>query len=179
MGGKAVKFSARRVVKLAGEWLNLTIAEDDGKLLKLSRADAPDHIIESGWHPGDLVWRGLIDGERVSVQVRPVLNGYRLTHRGVELEAHVYTPREAEMARLMPERLPPDTSRQLLCPMPGLVKVIAVEPGQVVKAGETLAVVEAMKMENVLKAERDVTVKTVNARPGDSLAVDAVIMEFE
>ena len=179
MSGKAVKFSATRVVKLADEWLTLTIEDDDGKFLKLSREDAPDHIIESAWHPGELVWRGLIDGQPVAVQVRPVLNGYRLTHRGVEMEAHVYTPREAALARLMPERLPPDTSRLLLCPMPGLVKAIAVEPGQMVKAGETLAVVEAMKMENVLKAERDATVKSVNAKPGDSLAVDAVIMEFE
>ncbi len=179
MSGKSVRFSAARVVKLADEWLTLTIEDDDGKFLKLSRQGASDHIVESRWHPGELVWRGLIDGQPVSVQVRPVLNGYRLTHRGVEMEAHVYTPREAELARLMPERLPPDTSRQLLCPMPGLVKAIVVEPGQVVKAGETLAVVEAMKMENVLKAERDVTVTSVNAKPGDSLAVDAVIMEFE
>jgi len=179
MGGKAVRFSTERVVRLADEWLNLAIGENDGKFLKLSRADAPAHIVESGWHPGEPVWRGLIDGQPVSVQVRSVLNGYRLTHRGVELEAHVYTPREAELARLMPERAPPDTSRQLLCPMPGLVKAIAVEVGQVVKAGETLAVVEAMKMENVLKAERDVTVTSINAEPGDSLAVDAVIMEFE
>jgi len=71
-----------------------------------------------------------------------------------------------------------DTGKKLLCPMPGLVKSIAVAAGQEVKAGETLAVVEAMKMENVLRAERDGTVKTLHAKPGDSLAVDAVIMEF-
>ncbi|MCB1481617.1 MAG: DUF2118 domain-containing protein [Rhodobiaceae bacterium] len=79
----------------------------------------------------------------------------------------------------MPEKVPPDTSKMLLCPMPGLVVSIAVEEGQEVKAGETLAVVEAMKMENVLRAERDGTVSAIHAKAGDSLAVDAVIMEFE
>jgi propionyl-CoA carboxylase alpha chain len=179
MGGKPVKFSATRIVKLADEWLTLTIGSDDGKFLKLSRKGGDDHIIEARWSPVDLVWRGLIDGNPVSVQVRPVLNGYRLSHRGVEMEAHVFTAREADLAKLMPERLPPDTSRHLLCPMPGLVRTIQVEVGQAVKAGETLAVVEAMKMENVLKAERDVTVAAIHAKPGDSMAVDAVIMDFE
>ena len=78
----------------------------------------------------------------------------------------------------MPVKLPPDTSKLLLCPMPGLVVSIAVAEGQEVKAGETLAIVEAMKMENVLRAERDLIVGKINARQGDSLAVDAVIMEF-
>ena len=78
----------------------------------------------------------------------------------------------------MPVKKPPDTGKLLLCPMPGLVRSIAVTEGQEVKAGETLAVVEAMKMENVLRAERDATVKAIKAKPGDSLAVDAVIMEF-
>ena len=179
MAGKPVKFSATRVVRLADEWLTLSIGSDDGKFLKLSRAGAPDHIIEATWTPGTPVWRGRIDANPVSVQVRPVLNGYRLSHHGVEMEAHVFTAREAELAKLMPEKLPPDTSRHLLCPMPGLVRSIAVKEGQAVKAGDTLAVVEAMKMENVLKAERDVTVKAIHAKPGDSLAVDAVIMDFE
>ena len=78
----------------------------------------------------------------------------------------------------MPVKVAADTGKKLLCPMPGLVKAIAVAEGQEVKAGETLAVVEAMKMENVLRAERDGTVKKLHAKPGDSLAVDAVIMEF-
>ena len=78
----------------------------------------------------------------------------------------------------MPEKAPPDTSRFLLCPMPGLVKAIYVKDGQEVKAGEPLCMVEAMKMENVLRAERDVTIKKINAKEGDSLAVDAIIMEF-
>ena len=121
---------------------------------------------------------GLIDGQAIAVQVRPVANGFRLAHRGVETRAYVYTEREAAAARLMPAKKPPDTGKPLLCPMPGLVRSIEVKEGQEVKAGETLAVVEAMKMENVLRAERDGTVKTINAKPGDSLAVDAVILEF-
>ena len=97
---------------------------------------------------------------------------------GVEVRAYVYTEREAAAARLMPVKKPPDTGKWLLCPMPGLVRSIEVNEGQEVKAGETLAVVEAMKMENVLRAERDATVKAIKVKPGDSLAVDAVIMEF-
>jgi acetyl/propionyl-CoA carboxylase alpha subunit len=107
-----------------------------------------------------------------------VLNGYRLTWRGMSVNAHVFSGREAELARLMPEKKPADTSKKLLCPMPGLVVSIAVAEGQDVKAGDPLAIVEAMKMENILRAERDVTVRKLNAKKGDSLQVDAVIMEF-
>jgi propionyl-CoA carboxylase alpha chain len=124
------------------------------------------------------VFSAEIGGKPMTVQVRRILNGYRLGHRGASLEAHVYTEREAELARMVPEKRVSDTSKTLLCPMPGLVILIAVAEGQEVKAGETLAIVEAMKMENILRAERDVTVKKLNARQGDSLAVDAVIMEF-
>ncbi len=119
-----------------------------------------------------------IGGKELFVQVRPVPNGYNLSYCGVRARAYVYTAREAELAALMPEKKAADTSKKLLCPMPGLVVSIAVTEGQEVKAGETLAVVEAMKMQNVLKAGRDVTVSKLKAKPGDSLAVDAVIMEF-
>jgi propionyl-CoA carboxylase alpha chain len=91
---------------------------------------------------------------------------------------YVYTEREAELVRLMPVKAAADMSKFLLCPMPGLVKAVNVTAGQEVKAGDPLAVVEAMKMENILRAERDAVVKLVNAKAGDSLAVDAVIMEF-
>jgi propionyl-CoA carboxylase alpha chain len=101
-----------------------------------------------------------------------------LSHRGVEVVAYVYTEREAEAARRMPAKQVADTGKAVRCPMPGLVLTIAVAEGQEVKAGEPLAVVEAMKMENVLRAERDGTVKTISVKPGDSLTVDAVIMEF-
>ena len=140
----------------------------------LTTADA----IEADWRPGEAVWRGSVDGRRVTAQLRPFPNGMRIDWQGLSVRTRVFTPRHAELDALMPVKLPPDTSKMLLCPMPGLVVSIAVSEGQEVKAGETLAVVEAMKMENVLRAERDLTVGAVRAKPGESLAVDAVIMEF-
>jgi propionyl-CoA carboxylase alpha chain len=134
--------------------------------------------VESDWRPGDAVWRGAVAGQSVTAQVRPLRNGMRIDWQGLSVHTRVFTPRLAELDVLMPVKLPPDTSKMLLCPMPGLVVSISVQEGQEVKAGETLAVVEAMKMENVLRAERDLTVGPIRARPGESLAVDAVIMEF-
>ena len=134
--------------------------------------------LKSAWKPGEAVWSGTVDDRAVSVQVRAVANGFFLSWRGTFAKAQVYTAPEAEYARLMPVKAQADSGKKLLCPMPGLVRSIAVGEGQEVKAGETLAVVEAMKMENVLRAERDGTVKKLHAKPGDSLAVDAVILEF-
>ncbi len=134
--------------------------------------------VVTDWRPGDPVWRGEVGKQSVTAQLRPILNGVRLDWQGLSVKSRVLTPRHAELDRLMPVKLPPDTSKLLLCPMPGLVVSIAVTEGQEVKAGETLAVVEAMKMENVLRAERDLVVGVINAKPGESLAVDAVIMEF-
>ena len=99
----------------------------------------------------------------IAVQVRPLLNGFLLSHAGASAEARVYTRREAELAALMPEKAEAGTGKQLLCPMPGLVKAILVKAGQEVKVGEPLAIVEAMKMENVLRAERDATIATIHA----------------
>ena len=132
----------------------------------------------SAWWPGDPVWTGRVGDRDISVQVRRILNGANLAWRGISVDAHVYTEREAALVALMPEKVAADTSKLLLCPMPGLVKAINVTVGQDVKAGDALCTVEAMKMENILRAERDAVVKAVNAKPGDSLAVDAVIMEF-
>ncbi|MCV3241374.1 acetyl/propionyl/methylcrotonyl-CoA carboxylase subunit alpha [Mesorhizobium sp. ZC-5] len=144
----------------------------------LSIAGAPPVTVVSEWRPGEIVWHGTIGQRRISAQIRPVPNGLRIAWKGMAVNARAMLPRTAVLDRLMPVKLPPDTSKMLLCPMPGLVVSISVKDGQEVKAGETLAVVEAMKMENVLRAERDLTVVKINARPGDSLAVDAVIMEF-
>ena len=105
--------------------------------------------------------------------------GYRLIHRGVQAEVWVLAPRQAELRALMPERVATDLSRFLLSPMPGLLVSLAAGKGDRVKAGEELAVVEAMKMENVLRAEDDATVRSVLAAPGDHLAVDQPILEFE
>ncbi len=176
---RPVTFQRERAVMLAGERFDLTI--DDGGasfLVRFEDASAHAHHLESEWSPGEPVWRGIVDGEQVAVQVRPILNGFLLSHAGVSVEARVYTRREAELAALMPAKRIADTSKSLLCPMPGLVKSLLVVEGQDVKASEPLCMVEAMKMENVLRAERDVTVKKINAKEGDSLAVDAVIMEF-
>jgi propionyl-CoA carboxylase alpha chain len=134
--------------------------------------------LSSDWQPGDSVWTGTINSHPVAVQVRTIPNGFALAYRGVETRAYVYTEREARYARLMPAKKVADTGKQVVCPMPGLVVSIAVVEGQEVKAGETVAVVEAMKMENVLRAEIDGTVKKIHVKPGDSLAVDAVILEF-
>jgi propionyl-CoA carboxylase alpha chain len=136
------------------------------------------HRLQSDWIPGEPVWSGSVDGRPVTVQVNPVPNGFDLSHAGVQTRAYVYTESEAALARLMPVRQAADSGKNVLCPMPGLVVSIAVAEGQEVKAGETLAVVEAMKMENVLRAERDGRVSKIHAKKGDSLAVDAVIMEF-
>ncbi|MCB1452599.1 MAG: DUF2118 domain-containing protein, partial [Rhizobiaceae bacterium] len=126
-----------------------------------------------------IIWQGSVGNTDVTAQMRPILNGMRISWRGLSVDTRVMLPAMAELEKLMPVKLPPDTSKMLLCPMPGLVVSISVAEGQEVKTGETLAVVEAMKMENVLRAERDLVVSKINAKPGDSLAVDAVIMEFE
>jgi propionyl-CoA carboxylase alpha chain len=182
MTGREVTRERRRAVKLGEHWLALDVAREGGGIaVRYVAADGslgPARLLQTSWKPGDPVWDGLLDGSAVAVQVRPVANGFRLAHRGVEATALVYTEREAAAARLMPIKKAADTSKFLLCPMPGLVRAIEVAEGQEVKAGETLAVVEAMKMENVLRAERDATVKAIRVKPGDSLAVDAVIMEF-
>jgi propionyl-CoA carboxylase alpha chain len=135
--------------------------------------------VDTDWRPGDPLWIGTVGGAPMAVQVRIASAGLRLAWRGVDVVARVMTPRVAELDRLMPEKKAADTSKALRAPMPGLVVSIAVDKGQKVHAGEQLAIVEAMKMENVLRAERDLTVKAIKARPGDTLAVDAVIMEFE
>jgi propionyl-CoA carboxylase alpha chain len=188
-GGRAVTRERRRSVVLGGDEIGLEIAraEPDAEhpeadaAFRIAFLDEPDGSpisLVSDWKPGDPVWRGSVDGRPIRVQVRQALNGFDLAHRGVSLRALVYTEREAAAARRMLPKAAADSGKRVLCPMPGLVKVIAVAVGQEIKAGETLAVVEAMKMENVLRAERDGVIKSIAAKPGDSLAVDAVIMEF-
>ena len=146
--------------------------------IDLSIDGAAPVTLMSDWRPGEIVWRGRIAGRDVAAQLRAVPNGMRIAWNGLSVIARPMMPEIAALEVLMPVKALPDTSRLLLCPMPGLVVSIAVAEGQEVKAGETLAIVEAMKMENVLRAERDVTVKALKAKVGDSLAVDAVIMEF-
>jgi propionyl-CoA carboxylase alpha chain len=141
--------------------------------------DGTELVVETGWMLGDPVCEVRIDGEPAVVQIDRLGIGYRLTHRGVEALVRVLSPRAAELDAKMPEKQPPDLSRFVLSPMPGLLVSLAVEPGAQVRAGEEVAVVEAMKMENVLRAVSDGVVKTLHAEPGDSLSVDQPIVEFE
>ncbi len=168
------------VVKLGADYLPVTLLE--GVVTIPFEMDmqigGKTVIVATDWRPGDSIWVGTVGDRKLTAQIRIVLNGLRIDWQGISVRARVFTPRQAELDKLMPVKLPPDTSKLLLCPMPGLVVAIAVAEGQEVKAGETLAIVEAMKMENVLRAERDLVIGKINAKPGESLAVDAVIMEF-
>jgi propionyl-CoA carboxylase alpha chain len=140
--------------------------------------DGRDRQVLTDWAPGDLLLRGRVDAQPVCVQVGRDGLRYRLSRHGGEISALVVTPRAAELGRFMLEKQPPDLSRFLLSPMPGLLKRLVVKPGQEVKAGEELAVVEAMKMENSLRAVEDVTVARLLATEGQSLTVDQPIIEF-
>jgi len=136
-------------------------------------------VIESDWFPGQPLFRAQVDGQPIVVQVDRRGPRLILSHDGATVDALVLTPAAAALFGHMPVKSPPDLSRFLLSPMPGLLVSVAVQPGQAVKAGEELAVVEAMKMENLLRATADGRVKSIAAKPGDSLAVDQVILEFE
>jgi propionyl-CoA carboxylase alpha chain len=156
-------------VEIAADRQGATVKFEDGAVLRVA----------SDWVPGRSLAILGVEGERMALKVESRTEGFRIRYRGADLDVKVRTPRAAELARLMPEKMPPDTSKMLLCPMPGVVVSIYVSEGQEVQEGQALATVEAMKMENVLRAERKGTVKKINAAPGTSLAVDAVIMEFE
>ena len=156
-------------------------AREEGELVRIQFEDASigELTVDSKWVPGESLHRSMINDRPVSALIDKEMDGWRLRTQGASYTVFVRTPRAAELARLMPEKVAPDTSKLLLCPMPGLVVDIPVSVGQEIKAGQTLAIVEAMKMENVLKAERDGVVSKINAEKGDSLAVDEIILEFE
>ena len=135
--------------------------------------------VESGWGFNDLMFRGRIDGAEVCMQVERRGLRYFITHFGLQVEAMVMSARAAAMLARMPQKQAPDLSGFVLSPMPGLLREVAVAEGQEVKSGEKVAVIEAMKMENVLRAERDGRVKRIHAQAGASLAVDELILEFE
>ena len=135
--------------------------------------------VESDWTPGQPLARLMVDGTPLVLKAAKISGGFRVRYRGADLKVHVRSPRHAELAALMPEKLPPDTSKFLLCPMPGLIVKVDVAAGDEVQEGQALCTVEAMKMENILRAERKGVIKKINASAGDSLAVDDVIMEFE
>jgi propionyl-CoA carboxylase alpha chain len=167
----------RRSIWLGDDEIQADV-EHDGNAVAVTFEDGAKHVLRSDFAPGMPLWEGFVDGAPIAMHVRMVPNGFELAYRGAEAKAFVYTEREAAYARLMPVKKLSGSEKSIRCPMPGLVVSIAVAEGQEVKAGETLAVVEAMKMENVLRAERDGIIKKVHVKPGDSVAVDAVIMEF-
>jgi propionyl-CoA carboxylase alpha chain len=127
----------------------------------------------------DIAVHGEVNGVPYCAQIERVGLNYRVTHDGTALEARVMAKRTAELNRLMPFKAPPDLSKFLLSPMPGLLVDVTVKAGQTVLAGERLAVIEAMKMENILVASQDCVVAAVRATKGESLAVDQVIVEFQ
>ncbi|MBY0227174.1 MAG: acetyl/propionyl/methylcrotonyl-CoA carboxylase subunit alpha [Hyphomicrobium sp.] len=182
MSGTAVSFAKTRVVKIGDDQLKMEVTGADHSfavtMIGDDEARGETISIVSSWQPGQPLWHGKVNNRDVAIMVRPLLNGLTLSYRGITVPVHVFTSREAELAALMPVKVAADMSKYLLCPMPGLVKAVNVEEGADVKAGDPLVVVEAMKMENVLRAEIDGKVKKVNAKAGDSLAVDAVILEF-
>ncbi|MEO0501895.1 MAG: acetyl/propionyl/methylcrotonyl-CoA carboxylase subunit alpha [Pseudomonadota bacterium] len=165
-------------VTVQGHSHDVTIAADpDGSTVTF--ADGAALRVAGNWTPGDTLADMTVDGAPLVLKVGKVSGGFHIRTRGADLKVHVRTPRQAELARLMPEKLPPDTSKMLLCPMPGLVVKLDVAEGDEVQEGQALCTIEAMKMENILRAEKKGTVSKINAGAGDSLAVDDVIMEFE
>jgi propionyl-CoA carboxylase alpha subunit len=156
-------------VRIEADHDGSNIAFDDGSTLRVS----------SGWTPGDSLATLMVADEELVLKVDKITSGFRLRCRGADLAVLVRTLRQAELAGHMLEKIAPDTSRLLLCPMPGLIVKVAVEVGDEVQEGQALCTVEAMKMENILRAEKKSVVSKINAAAGDNLSVDDVIMEFE
>ncbi|MCB1459414.1 MAG: biotin/lipoyl-binding protein, partial [Nitratireductor sp.] len=167
------------MVTVGGHDFPLAITRE-GEAFQITHVGSKPVVVDlGGWRPGQSLIRARIGRSAFTVKIDRKPQGFRLRYRGADLRTFCRTPREAELARLMPVKVPPDTSRLLLCPMPGLVVSISVAEGDEVEEGQTLATVEAMKMENILRAEKRSKVKKINAKAGDSLAVDEIIMEFE
>ena len=166
------------VVSLQGQSFAVRVAADrDGA--SVTFADGTALRVASDWTPGDPLARLDVEGRPLVLRVGKITQGFRIRSRGADLRVNVRTPRQAELAALMPEKAAADTSKMLLCPMPGMIVKVDVSEGDEVQEGQALCTVEAMKMENILRAERKAVVARVNAGAGDSLAVDDVIMEFE
>jgi propionyl-CoA carboxylase alpha chain len=175
--GHGRKVSNDWVVIMNGEQYPLTVAHTKGGMLITH--DDKTYDIVSGWSFGDQLFTGTVNGLPVCLQIERHGLYYSISHFGLQVSPAVMTPRAAYLLSLMPEKASPDLSKFLISPMPGLLREVSVSEGQEVKAGEKLVVIEAMKMENILKADNDVKVKKILAQPGASLSVDEVIIEFE
>ncbi len=166
------------VVSLQGEDVKVSlVADHDGSTVTLP--DGSTLRVKGEWTPGMRLARLDVGGMPLTLKVEEATGGFRIRTRGADLRVYVRTERQAELASLMPVKAAPDTSRLLLCPMPGLIVKLDVAVGDEVQVGQALCTVEAMKMENILRAERTGIVVKINAEAGSSLAVDDVIMEFE
>ena len=176
--GAYTEVAESSIVLLDGRPYPVSLRPEDGAYRV--EIEGESRLAATGWRPGEVLLQ-IRSGEHLAtVQIeRLPAAAFRLVHGGVIRRAQVLPPRAAELLALMPEKQASDTSRLLLSPMPGLLSSVTVSQGQEVKTGEPLAVVEAMKMENILRAERDGRIARIRANPGDSLAVDQVILEFE
>ena len=150
-------------------------AELDVELIDEARSLRLDSVV---WRPGKTQFRAVLDGRPFTAEVHPATEGFTIRHRAAKARVLVLTPLSAELHERLPKREPADTSKLIVSPMPGLVVTLDVAVGQEIKAGETVAIIEAMKMQNIIKAERDGVVKTVGAKSGDSVAADEVLVEF-
>ncbi len=166
------------VVDLEGQEFPLSMkAKNEGAKIRFDNGNKLKILTD--WRPGQQMLHARVNGAPMAVKVKTTPSGYALTWRGATLCAKVLSPRMAELNRHMLEKIPPDTSKQLLCPMPGLIVSVNVQEGDEVHEGQALATIEAMKMENILRAEKKSRVTKINASAGDNLAVDEIIMEFE
>jgi len=158
----------KRAVRVSGNGGGI-IVEIDGRKM---------HLEGVRWRPGQASFRATLDGKPFTATVKPAAEGFVIRHRASRMHVLVLTPRSAELHEKLPPKKAADTSKMVLSPMPGLVVTLDVIVGQQVRAGEAVAVIEAMKMQNIIRAERDGTVKAVNAQSGDSVAADEVLVEF-
>ncbi|QYF86339.1 acetyl/propionyl/methylcrotonyl-CoA carboxylase subunit alpha [Brevundimonas sp. PAMC22021] len=166
------------LVDKAPHGVSLSYDEDEALLLAFT-GGGHARLTEIDWRPGLPQFRAELDGEPFTAEVKRVADGFDIRHRAARARVRVMTPRAAEFFARLPEKQAADTSKLIQSPMPGLVVSVPVSVGQAVKTGETVAIIEAMKMQNILKAERDGVVKAVGAKAGDPVAADDVLVEFQ
>ncbi|MFN3212318.1 MAG: acetyl-CoA carboxylase biotin carboxylase subunit [Henriciella sp.] len=165
------------VVILGDDYIPIVLELGEGEAsVKIGKKN---HTFVTDWVPGQPLVEGVLDGQSIAVKVADRTEGYVVRHRGVRLTALVCTPSVAEMHKRLPEKEKPDLSKLIISPMPGLVASVDVELGQEVQEGEAVCIVEAMKMQNIIRAEANGTVKAINVGAGDSVAADEIMVEFE
>ena len=166
------------VVQISGKVFSVNVSADTSGANVIFE-DKTSIRITGDWFPGKKLANMNANDNKLVIKMSKLTGGFRMRTRGADLKVLVRSPRQAELSEYMQEKLPPDTSKMLLCPMPGLIVKIDVKAGQEVQEGQPLCTVEAMKMENILRAERTGTIAKINSNVGDSLAVDDVILEFD